>query len=69
MFANSNLSKAAPPATLERLEKLEQLRALENGYPIRVVETEYESLGVDTPADLERARHVIAGASIPNPKS
>ena len=33
---------------------MEQLRALENGYRIRVVETEYESLGVDTPEDLER---------------
>lgn len=39
---------------LERAERLEQLRALENGYKIRVVPTEYESLGVDTPEDLER---------------
>jgi CMP-2-keto-3-deoxyoctulosonic acid synthetase len=30
------------------------LRAIENGHRVRVVETEYESLGVDTPADLER---------------
>jgi 3-deoxy-manno-octulosonate cytidylyltransferase (CMP-KDO synthetase) len=45
---------ALPVGPLERAERLEQLRALENGYPIRVVETEYESLGVDTPEDLER---------------
>ncbi len=45
-----------PVCALELAERLEQLRALENGFKIRVVETEYESLGVDTPADLERVR-------------
>lgn len=41
---------------LEVSEKLEQLRALENGIRIKVVETEFESLGVDTPEDLNKAR-------------
>ena len=46
--------RICPSGPLEQAERLEQLRALENGHPIRVVETEYESIGVDTPDDLER---------------
>ena len=42
------------PTPLEQAEKLEQLRALENGHRIRVVETEHESIGVDTPADQKK---------------
>lgn len=48
---------AATP--LEKLEKLEQLRVLENGRPIAVVETEYEAIGVDTREDLERVRAIL----------
>lgn len=43
---------ALPVGPLERAERLEQLRALENGIPIRVAETEYDTIGVDTPEDL-----------------
>jgi 3-deoxy-manno-octulosonate cytidylyltransferase (CMP-KDO synthetase) len=48
---------------LERAERLEQLRALENGYRIRVVATEYESLGVDTPEDLERVNQLFCSVA------
>jgi 3-deoxy-manno-octulosonate cytidylyltransferase (CMP-KDO synthetase) len=40
------------PTYLELSEKLEQLRVLENGYKIRVIETSHDSIGVDTPSDL-----------------
>ncbi len=44
---------------LERLEALEQLRAMEHGYRIKVVETIHDSIEVDTPEDLERVRSII----------
>ena len=44
------------PTDLELAENLEQLRMLENGFKIKVVITEYETLSVDTPEDLDRAR-------------
>jgi len=46
---------------LERLEALEQLRALEHGYRIRVVETQFDSVEVDTPEELERVSRIIGG--------
>ena len=45
---------------LERVESLEQLRALEHGIRIKAVETRYDSIGVDTPEDLEQVRRLLA---------
>jgi 3-deoxy-manno-octulosonate cytidylyltransferase (CMP-KDO synthetase) len=44
------------PTDLEKTEKLEQLRMLENSFKIKIVTTEFDTLSVDTPDDLERAR-------------
>ncbi len=51
---------ALPPGLLERREKLEQLRALEAGMRIDVALVDTVPLGVDTPAELERARSILA---------
>ena len=53
-----------PQTTLEKVEMLEQLRALENGAKIRVVEVEEPSIGVDTIEDLERMREILEQSQI-----
>jgi 3-deoxy-manno-octulosonate cytidylyltransferase (CMP-KDO synthetase) len=50
------------PSALELAEGLEQLRALENGLAIQVIETKYRCLGVDTPADLQRVEAALRRA-------
>lgn len=48
-----------PATTLERVEKLEQLRYLENGIPIRMALVDFKSVAIDTPEDLERAKLLL----------
>ena len=50
---------ALPQTALEEAESLEQLRALEHGHRVRAVETQHDSIGVDTPEDLERVRQML----------
>lgn len=52
LFTYTNL----PLSKLEKAEKLEQLRALENGFKIKIIETEFETVGIDTPEDLEKLK-------------
>jgi 3-deoxy-manno-octulosonate cytidylyltransferase (CMP-KDO synthetase) len=51
---------ALPPSSLERAEQLEQLRLLEHGIPIRVVETDEPTVGVDTEDDLRAVEAILA---------
>jgi len=50
-----------PQGELERIEQLEQLRWLENGWKIRVAEVEHDALSVDVPEDVERVEKLIRG--------
>lgn len=56
LFTFRNLSEGS----LEKKEKLEQLRVLENGYKIKCIETKYETIGVDTPEDLEKVKNILS---------
>jgi 3-deoxy-manno-octulosonate cytidylyltransferase (CMP-KDO synthetase) len=49
-----------PPGELERVEQLEQLRWLENGFKIRVVESDYDAIAVDVPGDIEKVEKRLA---------
>lgn len=61
-YKRSALAKfvSLPEGRLERCEKLEQLRALENNMRIKCVVTEYSSIGIDTPEELEKAEAFLA---------
>ena len=56
LFTYTNL----PKSTLEKEEKLEQLRVLEHGYSIKTIETRYETIGVDAPEDIEKVKSLLA---------
>ena len=53
-----------PPSTLEKAESLEQLRWIEYGYAIRAMITNEETIGIDTPEDLERAANLIRSGGL-----
>ena len=53
-----------PEGNLEKCEKLEQLRALENGMRIKTIETTYDGVDVNTPEDLEDAEKLFAGKGL-----
>jgi 3-deoxy-manno-octulosonate cytidylyltransferase (CMP-KDO synthetase) len=60
-YSRTALSKfvSLPESPLEKCEKLEQLRALENGMKIKVIKTNFQSIGIDTPEDLVQAEQYL----------
>ncbi|MBI3996897.1 MAG: hypothetical protein HY352_04490 [Candidatus Omnitrophica bacterium] len=52
------------PTPLEQSEQLEQLRALEHGYRIKLLETVHDTVGVDTPEDLARVEKLLRGQGV-----
>ena len=60
-YSRAALSKfvSLPESPLEKCEKLEQLRALENGMKIKVIKTNFQSIGIDTPEDLVQAEQYL----------
>jgi len=56
-----------PEGRLEHIEKLEQLRVLEHGYPLRVVISAHDSPEVDLPEDITRVETIIKDGRIPKP--
>ncbi len=52
--------KNSPKSYLEKAEKLEQLRALESGHKIKVIETKFESCGVDTEEDFQKVKRILS---------
>ena len=59
-----NIFSNLPSSKLEKAESLEQLRLLENGYKIKVVPVDYAGNGIDTAADLENFRNMIADRGV-----
>lgn len=57
-FANS------APSKLEQAESLEQLRALENGYKVKIVISDADSIGVDEPSDIEKVEKILRGENL-----
>lgn len=60
LFTYKNL----PASGLEKTERLEQLRVLEEGFRIKVIETKFDTVGVDTPEDLERVKEILRKGAV-----